>query len=131
MRVVVFFVYLCFHLLGGGSYLHADTPHNHIGYFLTSNLEENQHTKLSVADHHTVVIEYADLDLDEEYGTSNDIKHGISNKFIDEKYRLIDSWYLPVSQWFISNYYYEHFKIFMPFCGNSAPIYITNRVLRI
>lgn len=131
MRVVVFFVYLCFHLLGGGSYLHADTHHNPIGYSLTSNLDKNQRVRLTTADHHSIVIEYADLDLDEECINDHDIKDAVANKFIAGKYRLLDSWYLPVSQPFISNYYYKHFKIFTPFCGNSAPIYITNRVLRI
>ncbi|MFV8325272.1 hypothetical protein [Flavobacterium sp. ZS1P14] len=131
MRVVVFFVYLCFHLLGGGSYLHADTHHNHLGYSLTSNLEENQRANLTIADHHTIAIEYADLDLDEEYLSGHEIKVGVSNKFHAGKYSLIDNWYLPASQWYISNYYCKHFKIFTPFCGNSSPIYITNRVLRI
>jgi hypothetical protein len=129
MRVVIFFVYLCIHLLGGGSYLHADTNHNHSGNSLTSNLQINKQAKLTIADHHTVVIEYTDLDLDEEYSSGNDIKDGVANKFFAGKDSLLDNWYLPVSQLSISNYYYKRFKIFMPFYGNSSPIYIKNRVL--
>jgi hypothetical protein len=131
MRVVVFFIYLCFHLLGGGSYLHADTHHDSIGHSFASNLDKNQRVRLTNADHHSIVIEYADLDLDEECINGHNIKDSVANKFITGKYRLTDSWYLPVSQRFISNYYCKYFKIFTPFRGNSNPIYITNRVLRL
>ncbi|KIA85723.1 hypothetical protein [Flavobacterium sp. AED] len=131
MRVVVFFVYLCFHLLGGGSYLHADTNHSHISHFSTPNLVQNQQAKLTNKNQGSLVIEYTDLDLDEEYSSGNDIKDGVANKFFAEKDSLLHSWYLPVSQCFISNYYFKRFKIFMPFCGNSSAIYIINSVLRI
>ncbi|MFV5687992.1 hypothetical protein ACM55M_05145 [Flavobacterium sp. ZT3R25] len=131
MRVVVFFVYLCIHLLGGGSYLHAETNHNHVSYSSTPNLVKNQQVKLKNENQGSIVIEYTDLDLDEEYSSGDDIKNGVSNKFFAGKDSLLDSWYLPVSQLSISNYYYKRFKIFMPFCGNSSAIYITNRVLRI
>ncbi|WP_269684836.1 hypothetical protein [Flavobacterium lacustre] len=130
MRVIVFLVYLCFHLLGGSS-VHANTPENIIYDSLISNLSENQKVKITIADHASVVIEYADLDLDEEHLSCDEIQDGHSNNFFAEKYSLLDSWYLPISQRFISNYYYTLFKIFLPFCGNSSPIYITNRVLRI
>ncbi|MFV5695281.1 hypothetical protein ACM55G_07575 [Flavobacterium sp. LB3P122] len=131
MRVIVFFVYMCIHLLGGGSYLHADTNHSHIGYSSTPNLEKNQQVKLQNENQGSILIEYIDLDLDEEYSKGGAIKNGVANKFFPGKDSLLDSWYLPVSQCFISNYYYKCFKIFMPFCGNSSAIYITNRVLRI
>ncbi|MFV5692039.1 hypothetical protein ACM55K_08445 [Flavobacterium sp. LT1R49] len=131
MRVVVFFVCLCIHLLGGGSYLHAETNHNHVSYSSTPNLVKNQQVKLKNENQGSIVIEYTDLDLDEEYSSGEDIKNGVSSKFFAGKDSLLNSWYLPVSQLSISNYYYKRFKIFMPFCGNSSPIYITNRVLRI
>ena len=131
MRVVVFFVYLCIHLLGGGTYLHADTNHDHINHSSAPNLAKNQQVKGAKENQGSIVIEYADLNLDEEYSNGDTIKDGVANKFFAGKYNLLDSWYLPVSRWFISNYYYKRFKIFMPFCGNSSPIYITNRVLRI
>jgi hypothetical protein len=131
MRIVVFFVYLCIHLLGGGSYLHADTNHNHISHFSTPNLVKYQQAKLTNKNQGSIVIEYTDLDLDEEYSSGNDIKDGVANKFFAEKDSLLDSWYLPVAQCFISNYHYKHFKIFMPFYGNSSAIYIINSVLRI
>jgi len=130
MRVIVFLVYLCFHLLGG-SLVHSHIPESKIYDSLISNPLENQKVKITTADHSSVVIEYADLDLDEEHLSYDEIQDGHSNKFFTEKYSLLDSWYLPISQRFISNYYYTLFKIFLPFCGNSSPIYITNRVLRI
>jgi hypothetical protein len=131
MRVAIFFVYLCIHLLGGGNCLHANTLHSSICDSLTPNLAKNQQVKFTNINQGSIVIEYADLDLDEEYSSGNDIKDGIANDFFAEKTSLLDNWYLPFSQWFISNYFYKSFKIFMPFCGNSSPIYIINRVLRI
>ncbi|WP_035674677.1 hypothetical protein [Flavobacterium sp. 83] len=131
MRVVVFFVYLCIHLLGGGSYLHADTNHSHISDFSTPNLVKNQQVKFTNRNQGSAIIEYTDLDLDEEYSNGNDIKDGVSNKFFAGKDSLLDNWYLTVAQCSISNYYYKRFKIFMPFCGNSSAIYIINSVLRI
>ncbi|MFV8464788.1 hypothetical protein ACNQGG_03800 [Flavobacterium sp. LB1P62] len=131
MRLAVFFVYLCIHLLGGGSYLHADINHDHISYSSTLNLARSQQVKIKNENQGSIVIEYTDLDLDEEYSSGDDLKEGVSNKFFAGKDSLLDNWYLPVSQLSISNYYYKRFKIFMPFCGNSSTIYITNRVLRI
>jgi hypothetical protein len=131
MRVVIFFVYLCIHLLGGGSYLHADTNHNSISHSSTPNLAKTQQVKHTNENQGSIVIEYTDLDLDEEYSSGDDLKDGVSNKFFAGKDSLLDNWYLPVSQLSISNYYYKRFKIFMPFCGNSSAIYIINRVLRI
>lgn len=131
MRVAAFLLYLFFHLLGGGNYLHATTHAN--GIYNSSSLKasNDQQLKSINSGQGNFTIEYADLDFDEEYSSSNDIKQGQGNKLFAAKHDLLDGWYLPVSQRSISNYYYKRFKIFTPFCGNSYPIYITNRVLRI
>jgi hypothetical protein len=130
MRVVLYFVYLCFHLLGGGNSAYADMQHNRIDFSLTSSLVKTQQIKFTNSDQAVTLIEDSDLDLEEEH-FNNTIKDGISNKIFDGNYTLLDSWYLTFSGQSILKYFYKDFKIFAPFCGQSNPIYITLRVLRI
>jgi len=131
-RIVVFFVSLCFLLLGGGHYLHAaGTYNNHIPNSPTQLLTKNQQVKLTRTDQGSTIIEDADLDLDEEYHSGNNLKDPGTNKLFATKDSLLNGWYLRLSHLFIANHYYKCFKNFPPFCGNSSPIYITQRVLRI
>lgn len=131
VRIVVFFVSLCFLLLGGGHYLHAaGMNHNLVPKSLSRTLGKNHQVKFTGSDQGGTVIEDADLDLEEEYLSGHDVDGG-ANKFFAGKYNLQGRWYLTFSPQSILNDYYKSFKIFMPFCGNSSPIYITQRVLRI
>ncbi|WP_185965942.1 hypothetical protein [Flavobacterium sp. ZT3R18] len=131
MRATVFFVYLCFHLLGGGHYLHADTNHDSSSYSSSYNFSKNLKVKFLNQDQGSLLIEDADVDLDEEHVSGDDAKDGLTNKFLFKKYSLLDSWYLAFPNQFVLNDYSECFKIFLPFCGHSNPIYIRQRVLRI
>jgi hypothetical protein len=130
MRIVLFFVYLCFHLLGGGNSLHADTQHNHIAFSLTSTLVKNEQVKITNTNQAVTFIEDVDLNLEEEH-FKDDVKDGISNNFFDRNYTLLDRWYLTFSGQSVLKHFHKDFKIFAPFCGQSNPIYITLRVLRI
>jgi hypothetical protein len=131
MRAIVFFVYLCFHLLGGGHYLHADTNHGSTNYSSSYNFTKNLKVKLLNQDQGSLLIEDADVDLDEEHTSGDNTKAGVSDKFIFKKHSLLDSWYLTFSHQFVLKDYSECFKIFLLFCGHSNPIYIRQRVLRI
>ncbi len=67
--------------------------------------------------------------VDEEY-SGDTPKSGLVNKSFTANYSLLDNWYLTFSDQITVNYH-SHFKFFVPFCGYSNPIYITQRVLRI
>ncbi|MFW0738128.1 hypothetical protein [Flavobacterium sp. N502536] len=125
-KLVVFLVFMNLLLLGGGQYLNAGTPkdtHPH-------NLEKKHRVKFTNQEQGSSIIEDADIDTEEEYLGSDDLKDGLTNKFFATNYSLLDSWYLSfASQTGVNDY--NRFKIFLPFCGNSNPIYITQRVLRI
>jgi hypothetical protein len=131
MRVVVFFLYLCFYLLSGGSSLHAATHSDRICISSSSHFVKNHQIKLTNSDQGTTLIEDVDLDLDEEYHCGDDVSDRTANKFFSENDSLLNRWYLPVSQRFLLNYHYKRYKIFPSFCGYSNPIYITQRVLRL
>ena len=120
-KLVVFLVFMNFLLLGGGQYLNAGTPKNpHL-----HNLEKKHRVKFTNQEQGSSIIEDADVDLEEEYLGSDDLD-GLTNKFFATNYSLLDNWYLSFSSQTIVNDY-NRFKFFVPFCGNSNPIYITNR----
>ncbi|RZJ54303.1 MAG: hypothetical protein EOO44_05550 [Flavobacterium sp.] len=123
-KLVVFLVFMNFLLLGGGQYLNAET-HQHPHH----NLERRHHVKFNTQEQGSSIIEDADLDLDEEF-LGNDLKNGLSNKFFATNYSLIDNLYLTFSRQIVVNSY-SLSEILGPSCGQSNPIYITQRVLRI
>ncbi|MBP1223805.1 hypothetical protein [Flavobacterium sp. 1355] len=124
-KLVVFLVFMNFLLLGGGQYLNAENQHNP-----HHNFERRHHVKYTHQEQGNSIIEdAADLDLDEEF-LGNDLKNGLTSKFFAANYSLIDNLYLTLSRQ-ISVNSYSLFEILGPSCGQSNPIYITQRVLRI
>ncbi|WP_228526599.1 MULTISPECIES: hypothetical protein [unclassified Flavobacterium] len=112
-----------FLLLGGGQYLNAETHLN--SHHL---LEKRHRVKFTNNEQGSSIIEDADLDLDEEYLGSD--KDGLSAKFLATNYSLLNDFYLTISRQNVANSY-SLFEILGPSCGQSNPIYITQRVLRI
>jgi hypothetical protein len=123
-KLVVFLVFMNFLLLGGGQYLNAENHHNS-----HHNLERRHHVKFTNQDQGNSIIEDADLDLDEEF-LGHDLKDKLTNKFFAANYSLIDNLYLALSSQIVVNSY-SLLEILGPSCGQSNPIYITQRVLRI
>ena len=119
-----FLLFMNFLLAGGGQYLHAGTNHT------TSlhTIERKHHIKYTSQDNTNSIIEEADVE--EDYSGNNDIKGLPVVKSFSSKYSLLDQWYLTFPRQIITNSY-NHFEIFGSSCGQSNPIYITQRVLRI
>lgn len=123
-KLIVFLVFMNFLLLGGGQYLNAGTHHSsHLHAY-----EHKHRVKYTNQDQGSSIIEEADLD--EEHLGDDTFKNNVVNKNFAANYSLLDNWYLTFSSQIVVNYH-SHFKFFVPFCGNSNPIYITQRVLRI
>lgn len=129
MRVAAFFVYLFFLLLGGEHISYAGTSHNgaNAAWPLIS---KNQQVKLADSGQSAIAIEDANLDAEEEYHSSNDLK-AAGNKFISAKGGSPYSWYLALSGLLLLPFYSRRFKAIPPFRGHASPIYIIQRVLRI
>lgn len=128
MRAVVLYVCLYLVMLCGGHAVFAGTHHSRSCYPPVQGFPKKQ-VKLTSADQGNSILDDADLDLDEDYLNGHD--DAGSNHLPAERYTLSDSWYLAFSPLLILNYYNKRFKTFPPFCGDSSPIYITQRVLRI
>ncbi|MGO4773672.1 hypothetical protein ACEN2I_18620 [Flavobacterium sp. W22_SRS_FK3] len=124
-RLTLFLIFLNFLLLSGGQYLNAETLQNS-----AHNYGHKHRVKYTNQDQGSSIIEEADLDLDDEYLGDDAHENDVVNKFFAANYSLLDNWYLTFSDQIIVNYH-SHFKFFVPFCGHSNPIYITQRVLRI
>lgn len=125
-RLIVFLVFLNFLLLGGGQGLNAGTHQNSPVH----NYGHKHHIKYTNQEQGNSIIEEADLDLDEEFFGDDASKNNVVNKYFAAKNNLFDNWFLIFEDQIILNYH-SHFKFFVPFCGKSNPIYITQRVLRI
>jgi hypothetical protein len=129
MRAIINLVSVFFLLQGGGQYLHANAHKAPITS--AHNLEKKHRVRLSNQDSGNSIIEEADLDIDEEFHSGDDLHDGNSTKFLTAKQSLLDNWYLAFSHQFILDDYSKRIKIFAPFSGDSNPIYIRQQVLRI
>ena len=131
MRVIVNFICLCIFLLGGGQYLHADTQSNAICNSPSWDFIKKQQVKVKTAEPGTVLIEEADVDLDEEFHSSDDLNKTSSNKILSVNHSLLDSWYLTFSSTFIFKDCSKNNIIFAANCDYSNPIYLRIGILRI
>lgn len=131
MRAIVFYIHLCFLLLCGGNFSSADAQHGVVKHSFTQHLSEKQQLKFSNPIKNSVVTEFADIDLDEEFHSDDDHNDGTANKVVAENRSRLSNWYLTFSRQIIFKDYSQRIKILAPFCGYSNPIYIRQQVLRI
>ncbi|WP_316752906.1 hypothetical protein [Pedobacter gandavensis] len=127
MKIVVFFVSLFTFLLCGGHYLHAGTDQDRKDFPCNQRLAKSEQAKLTGAGLDMTVIEEGDLDLDEEHFMAEDVPC----RNVHQQYYLLDTWYLTFYPLLSADYSHQHYQTFQPFSGNSSPIYIRQRVLRI
>ncbi|WP_333600595.1 hypothetical protein [Flavobacterium sp.] len=131
MRVVTFYIFLFFLLLGGGHNFYAGTHQSGNRHTSSQNFTKNRPIKSVTKDQISTVIEDTDIDSEEEHLGGDDLKEGNDAKLFAEKANWHYSCYLVLTDIFGINQYYQIFKTSQPNCGYSTPIYITQRVLRI
>lgn len=125
-KLATLFVFMTLLLFFGSQSLTAGT--DHVANYCSYHIEKKESVKLADQKTGTTLIEEANLDI-EEFG--GDIKDSAPTKIFTGNYSLLDHWYLAILGQSVLNQYQKNFKIFAPFCGQSNPIYITHRVLRI
>jgi hypothetical protein len=131
MRVVVFFVFLFSQLLCKGADLRTGTHHNARGHYNPigscshHRLAKSESVSFASADLDMTEIEEADLD--DEHFNGDDV----SNSLVNQSYLLCDKWYLSFFPSLIPEDEHKRFKSFPPFCSDTSPIYIRQRVLKI
>jgi hypothetical protein len=127
MRVLVFFISLCFFLLGYGHGFSVNMKDMHSAEVNTSVLQK--HTLQYYRNNENSIAagtDYTDIELEEDYHT-NDESTAANQKIFLVKSSLLDNWYLPFSNPLFSTSYDTDFNTF--FCLKTIPIYIKNRVL--
>jgi len=126
-KLVLLFACMFLLLLGGGRYANAglyQLPNSH-----SQKFEGKHRVKFTSQSSDNTLIEDADLDKSDEDYSGGDIKD-ISENLSIKNYSFLDSWYLALSCQSLLDQS-QNFKVFEPFSGQSNPIYITQRVLRI
>lgn len=131
MRGFVFYIYLCLLLLCGGHAVYANTHHPLNQHPAARDMAKKSHAKLSNNDQNNTFFEDTDIDVEEEYLGGHDVDDAGTNNFVPVKNSLPDWLYLTSAELVISNYYTKRFKIVPQICGDTSPLYITQRVLRI
>ena len=130
MRIAIFFLYLFFHLLGEGNVVYAASRDNDASITLQSEVSNKEQLKYIQSVPNAILITSAEFDLEEELSSSDSFK-STNTAITDGKIHLAQAWYLNFTCQSVPNHYFKNFKIFSPSCGQSNPIYILQRVLRI
>lgn len=131
MKIVVYFLCACSLLLCGGKSVYAITKNNqNTSFYKSQNQIGNKHLKFSHNDQTLPLINETDLDIEEDCNSKDETNDAIKLSFAS-KYNTLTSWYSSQIKLFVLNYLNNSFENSPPFLGNSNPIYISQRVLRI
>jgi hypothetical protein len=130
MRIAVFFLFLFFHLLGGGNVVHAASHGTDSARHLQAFFSNKNQVKSIKSVPNVMLLTAAEFDLEEE-STSKDSFESTNTAITYREHHLSHAWYLNFSCQSLRNHYYKNFKIFALSCGQSNPLYILQRVLRI
>ncbi|RYD83382.1 MAG: hypothetical protein EOP53_01045 [Sphingobacteriales bacterium] len=130
MRVAVVFLYLFLNLFGGSFFI-AETESNQHTHASTSFICKNEQVKLPDSKHAKIIIGDFDVDLEEECFNEDDFQDKNTKHFPVNSYMAEGCSFLARSHLFSLNYQEKKFTVSPQICGNSTPIYLTNRVLRL
>ena len=131
MRIITFFVFFSFLLLGSKECAYASINQCKYSYNSVQNFTQKGQIKIVNEEHSITLIEDTDVALEEESQSTNGVKEQNVNHFFFGKYNLINTLYCSYSKKFALNYCDNHTKSLPYLNGNYNPIYITQRVLRI
>jgi hypothetical protein len=124
MRIVVFFVYLCFLLLGGSGNSHASIHQSGYKY---------SQSKLKFTDINPGYTFVSDTDADEEdfFIADDDAEDEDSDELFIKKCRLLSQYYSALANQLLLDSNPRSFKAVPFFFGQIADIYLVQRVLKI
>ena len=131
MKQTVFILYFFTLLLTGGNKMQANL---HKSVFVSiSNLNRSsiEQGQITILDHSYSLIEYSDFDLDEEFSHSDHHEDAKTNKLFQVKHSLLAKWYLSYGDSLENPHRHNVFYNCEPIRGQSTPVYITNKALRI
>jgi hypothetical protein len=130
--VLIFFLSLCFHLLGGNHYAHASADNCKIGYSHSQDIEKTHHAQTEIANQHYVISKKSALGEENNsliMENENEDEEEITRKHTVARYILS----FPYA--FISGNPCISLSKRIPFCTHlshtSSCKYILQRVMRI
>ncbi|RAR72800.1 hypothetical protein [Flavobacterium aciduliphilum] len=132
MRIITFFLFLSFLLLGGGKeYSYASENQSKKGCESFQDFLKKGQIKTVNENHSFTLIEDTDIDIEEECHTSSGDREQNLNSFFSGKYELFYLRYYLLSKKITLSYYRNRIKVILLIIECSCPLYLTQRVLRI
>lgn len=126
----VFYVYVCLLLFCAGRMMYTGACNIGASSSSTHSPVKKQHVKLNNSVPADTLLDDADVDTDDDYLRDLDEDAG-PHRFLSLHATMAHGGFLTLSADLLSIHYNKRFKILPHFCGNSAPIYIRQRVLRV
>lgn len=132
MRVVIFFLYVCFLLLKGDGCVFTATQHLHLCRITNENIQRAPQLKSDDSSQPDMSTLLPDLDDDmDDILVRDDVEEEDPSNFFVRKYRLLARFCLANNQLFTLSYLHKCFNAPPDFLGHLPNIYITQRVLRL
>jgi hypothetical protein len=131
MRVVIFFVCLCFLLLRGNEEVYAGTNHRGTCYTPLQHIDKTQPVSFTNADEGCIVTKNTGSEGENENLLGIDAEEEDSDTISARKYKLLTRTSLIFSHTFLVSYSCHSFKDCLPFFTPLSYKYIIQRVLRI
>ena len=129
MRVAIFFVCLCYLLLGGYNYIYTGARFDDLSYAQELHLEKNNQ-KFIDKNKSCPAIKTASSTNDASF-ISQDLEDDDTNDLFARKLKISGGSFLTLSGLFLLTYLFSRFKGPRPFYWLLSYKYITQRVLRI
>ena len=129
MRATTFLVYIFFLLFGGNNFASTIVAKNLVKPTSFQNFSDDKQASVSIDNQNTIEFDDVDFDLEEDFSADNSFKDLTS--FCATQNTFVSTYFTTNFDFTLSNFYAKSFKTFPHLNGNSCPIYIVQRVLRI
>jgi len=130
MRVLFFFLYQCFLLLGIGHNVYAGME-QHVLIASAQTPEGKAFVKFSATDESLTLIDESDSDTEEEFVSSGDTEENGHGKYFNDRFFLQNKWCATYSACSMRHHDYKKTTTYLCVCSHSSPIYIQIRTLKI
>lgn len=129
MRTTTFLVYLFFLLFSGKNFASTIVVKNLVNTTSFQSFSDDKQASLSIDNQNTIEFDDVDFDLEEDFSADTTLKN--FNTFCTNQNTCVSTFYTTNYHFALSNIYTKSFKTFPHLNGNSCPIYIVQRVIRI
>jgi hypothetical protein len=130
MRVAIFFVFLCYLLLGGYNYIYTGRQYDDLSYAQELHFEKNSQ-KFTDKNKGCQAIKEANSNLTGTSLISEDLEDEDADNLFARKFKMLGRCLISISGLFVLTYLFSLFKGPRPYYWLLSCKYIHQRVLRI